>query len=363
MIKFRTIPHLLEIFVLPEIEKRLKSGQIRDGELPIELYQFRAIQRKMPDGKVLPIVELNDEVKLISKVKTKRAVSAGEPLGINDIYPDECFIVPPSYDGKHAAYFLCQRLMFDYFLYFDCRPNLPNVTEKELEESMGRYPILDFINAKSFKEIVKPEEKIRILAEANWPPAPGYCPSAFVALHQDPNSITQPEFVKIVSKAYDRPYWDRRISFWEETNFFPERIQYIKRAVNAHFDKDYIASIYILVPQFEGIIRDYLESRGTTPAEGFQGYISQFKNLVFSRGVIMFPKNIMEIIFNYLETGSFWMRHSCSVQDPKSMINRHGIAHGVFKGFECEEISLKYLILLDALSFILLHDKILTRSI
>ena len=52
MIKFRTIPHLLEIFVLPEIEKRLKSGQIRDGELPIELYQFRAIQRKMPDGKI-----------------------------------------------------------------------------------------------------------------------------------------------------------------------------------------------------------------------------------------------------------------------------------------------------------------------
>ena len=49
MIKFRTIPHLLEIFVLPEIEKRLKSGQIRDGELPIE---FRAIQRKMPDGKI-----------------------------------------------------------------------------------------------------------------------------------------------------------------------------------------------------------------------------------------------------------------------------------------------------------------------
>lgn len=363
MIKYRTISHLLQIFVLPEVEKRIKSGQIKDNGLPIELYQFRAIQRKLPDGKILPIVELNEELKLITRVKAKRAVSAGESLGLNDIYPEECFISPPVYDGKHAAYFLCQRMLFDYFLYFDCRPNLPDISEKELEESKGRYPILDFINAKNFKEIVKPEEKIKILADANWPPAPGYYPSVLVALHNDPNSIMQSDFVKAVSAAYAKPYWDQRIIFWEDTNFFPERAQYLKRAIDAHFNKDYIASIYVLVPQFEGIIKDYLESHGVTPTGGFQGYVDQLKGLVFSRKILMFPKNILDTIFDYLKTGSFWMKDSGSVHDPKSMVNRHGIAHGVFKGFECEGISLKYLIMLDALSFILLHDKMLTRSI
>lgn len=81
-----------------------------------------------------------------------------------------------------------------------------------------------------------------------------------------------------------------------------------------------------------------------------------------SRKILMFPRKVFETIFDYLATGSFWKRTD-TVSDPATTINRHGIAHGVFTGFECEEISLKYLILLDSLSFVLLHDKMLTKSI
>ena len=59
----------------------------------------------------------------------------------------------------------------------------------------------------------------------------------------------------------------------------------------------------------------------------------------------MFPRSVLDTIFDYLESGSFW-KDTRTVKDPKSIVNRHGIAHGVFTGFECEEISLKYLILL-----------------
>ena len=181
-------------------------------------------------------------------------------------------------------------------------------------------------------------------------------------MHQDPNSIKQADFINVVSTAYAKSYWDQRIGFWQETNFFPNRLQYLKRAVTAHFDKDYIASIYVLVPQFEGIIKDYLTSSGVTSTEKFQENADALKKLIFSRKVLMFPRNMMETIFDYLKDGSFW-KHTSTVPDPQSSINRHGIAHGAFTGFECEEISLKYLILLDALSFILLHDKMLTKSI
>jgi len=42
MIKFRTISHLLEIYVLPEIEKRIENGKIKRSDLPLEVNQFMA---------------------------------------------------------------------------------------------------------------------------------------------------------------------------------------------------------------------------------------------------------------------------------------------------------------------------------
>lgn len=44
-------------------------------------------------------------------------------------------------------------------------------------------------------------------------------------------------------------------------------------------------------------------------------------------------------------------------------MTRHGIAHGIFKNFENRDITLKYLILLDALAYVLLHDKLLAGTL
>lgn len=361
MIKFRTISQLLKIFVLPEVEKRIKDGTTKESDLPLELFQFRAVQKKQPDGKALPIVELNQEVNLLTEIKAKRQISAGEPLTLNDIYPDECFILPPVYDGQPAAYFLCQSAFFDYLLLFDCRPNVPSITE-ELKKLKTPYPILDLINNKDLYDTIKPIEKIELLSNNNWPPAPGYYPQVLYDLHKDPTLINSPNFLEVVSKAYGTSYWAERFAFWDKTNFFPKRHPYLKRALDAHFSKDYIASIYILVPQFEGIIKDYLTECNQKTNGGFKEYIKSLKELIFSRKILMFPRGAFEIAFEYLETGSFWEK-SYKIKSPSTTINRHGIAHGVFTGFEHEEISLKYLILLDLLSYILLHDKMLRQSI
>jgi len=362
MIKFRTISHILKIYVLPEVKKRIENGKIKRTDLPLEIHHFRLIQRKLPSGNILPIVEINEEVKLRIKVKVKRSVSAGEPLTLKDIYPEKCCICPPVYNEKPMAYFLCQSLFCDYFLFFDFEPNLTNITKEELKDIEIPYPILVFINNKNFKKTVRPLDKIKILSDKNWPPAPGYYPQVLLELHNDQTIIDSPNFLEIVSSAYGTSYWDKRITFWQETNFFPNRIQYLKRVLDAHYNKDYIASIYVLVPQFEGIIRDYLLECGRTPAERYQEIIQDFKKLILSRNILMFPQKLFEAIFNYLENGSFWKRTD-TVSDPATTINRHGIAHGIFTGFECKEISLKYLILLDSLFLVLLHDKMMTNKI
>jgi len=362
MIKFRTISQLIKVSILPEIEKRIQEGTISATDLPIELNQFRIIQRKLSDGNILPIIELNQEVSVVAKVEFKRSVSPGKSLTLDDIYPEKSFIEPPIYNGEPAAYFLCKSLIFDYMLIFDCRPNLPGFLQEELEKAKIRYPILVFVNAKKYLDFVRPFEKLKNLSVSNWPPAPGYYPQVLLQVHRNPTIVQDEAFIEIVSDSYNRDYWNTRIDFWKETDFFPKRLHYIRRALDAHFQQDYICSIYVIVPQFEGIIKDYLTKCGITPPNGFVDCVKELKKLILSRKVLLFPREIFETIFEYLEAGSFW-KNTRTISDPTAMVNRHGIVHGLFTGFECKEISLKYLILFDALSFVLLHDKILTHSL
>ncbi len=73
-------------------------------------------------------------------------------------------------------------------------------------------------------------------------------------------------------------------------------------------------------------------------------------------------EEIFRIMFEYLKDGSFWANTE-NIINPRIQINRHGILHGLFTGFESKEIALKYLLLLDSLAFILLHDKMVTFNL
>jgi hypothetical protein len=362
MIKYRTISDLLKIFILPEVEKRIKNGIVKGIDLPIELHLFRIIQKKLSEGNALTIVELNKEVNFLVETKAKKAFAPGDRVTLDDIYPDECFIRPPVYDGKPTAYFLCQSFIFDYFLCFDLSPNLPGITVEELKTVQIQYPISEFSRTLKIWEIVKPIEKLKLLTNNNWPPAPGYYPQTLLHLHKDPTQIKDETFLEVVANSFDRDYWVRKLAFWEETKFFPKRIQYIKRAIDAHFQEDFICSIYVIVPQFEGIVRDYLTQCHEKPPKKFLACVNKLKELILSRKILLFKREILENIFQYLETGSFWKKTTV-IQDAGDRINRHGVAHGIFTGFECKGVSLKYLILLDSLAFLLLHDKMVTHSL
>jgi hypothetical protein len=74
---------------------------------------------------------------------------------------------------------------------------------------------------------------------------------------------------------------------------------------------------------------------------------------------LLFPRQVLELMLSFIETGSWW-RRTTKISDPAQEVNRHGIVHGVFTGFESRDIALKYLVLLDGLAYLLLHDKTLT---
>jgi hypothetical protein len=357
----RTVSHLLKLFIIPEIEKRIANNSITKDKLPIEIKQFRASQKQEPTGNFTPIVEINEEVKLIAQVKMKNKISPGNPVMLGDIVPEECYITPPEYDGVPAGYFYWRSTFLNYIFIFDLSHNVPKPFQDELPTKI-HLPILEFINANNFIKIIKPLEKFRLLASNNWPPSPGYCPQIMNIIHNNTTIIEEESFIKQVADIFNEKYWEDKVNFWKETGFFNKRIQYIERAIKAHYEDDYIASIYVIAPQFEGIMIDYLKKCAKTVPAHFPDIIKAFKDICLSRKIMLYPREVLEVILDFIDNKAFW-KPSVKVKDKRVEINRHGIAHGTFTDFECKEVSLKLLILFDGLAFVLLNDKIVSGDL
>jgi hypothetical protein len=357
---YRRISDSVRLFIMPELDRRIKTGNIDRKDLPIELNQFRVL---LPIKQSNPIIEFNNEVNLLTEIKLKRKKKINEFITIDDIYPETCFFLTPQvYEGEEAAFWYYKSLYFDFFIAFDFTPNIPEKFKNGHEASKIPFPLLNIINNKRYLEEIKPVEKLRALSDNNWPPGPAYYPDILLNIHQNPAIISDDNFINMVSSHYSYDYFLKKIKQWAELGLFLNRIPYIRRSIDAHFQDDFICSIYVIVPQFEGIIKDYLSECNNQITNGFSDCVKNLRRMIYSRNIILFPFEIFETIFNYLEVGSFW-KNTKTISHKTSMINRHGIAHGLFTEFECKEISLKYLILMDALLFIILHDKIMAGSL
>jgi hypothetical protein len=357
----RTISQVIKLFILPEVERRVANDSISKDKMPIEIKQFRAIQKKEPTRLTTSIVELNEEVKLIAQVKMKNKISPGNPVTLGDIYPEESYIKPPEFNGIPAGYFYWRSTFLDYIFIFDLENNIPAQFGDKIPAKI-HLPILEFINADNFIKRVKPLEKFRILASKSWPPSPGYCPQIMNTIHDRPTIIEEESFVEYVASVFNERYWEDKVNFWKETGFFNKRIQYVERSLKAHYQEDYIASIYVIIPQFEGIIVDYLSKYLKKVPDHFTDIIKSFKEICLSRNIILYPKEVLDVILDFIDKKAFW-KPSRYVRDVRVEINRHGISHGAFTDFECKEISLKLLILFDGLSYVLLNDKIVSGDL
>ena len=351
----RLVSQMLNFFVLPEIERRVAAGQIAQSDLPLDVHTLRV----MPGARE-HIVEINEEVQLKINVVAKRPIKAGELVRLRDIDAEKSVLHPPVVDGKARSYLLVQSNFLQLQAMFDFTQSLPAGVDMPAAPPMP-YPLAEFAQARDFLQVIRPAEKFRQLADAGWPPAPGYFPNVLAFVHKNPDSLQDGSIVRAVTGAYGRDLWRRRLDLWTEAKFFPGRLEYIRKAIEEYLEEDWVSSTYVMVPQFEGIIRDYLTRNDVPPGAKFKDQIGQLKAMVLSRKILLFPRQVLELILQGLETGTFW-RKTRQIGDPQQEVNRHGIAHGVFTGFECREIALKYLVLLDGLGMLLLHDKILRNS-
>ncbi len=349
---YRPLSQMVQLFVLPEIDRRVDSGAIPEVDLPLQLLQFRVVE---PGPR--HTVELNDEVQLTFRVKAKKAVKAGEPVHLDEIDAASTVLLPPIVDGTPRSFFLLLSAFLNLQTAFDFTQGGPGPIGPPM-----LFPAAQLVQMQRFLETVQPVEKFRELARLNWPPAPGYFPSVIAHAHENPDDLKRPQFAAKVADTYDADFWQQQLDLWGQTKLFPGRSQYIRKAVDEYCEDDWISSICVIVPQFEGIISDYLRTVGEEPKSRFKEMVSQLRTLVFSRKVLLFPSPVLELILGFLETGTFW-QNADSIDDPKQQINRHGIVHGVFTGFETRDVALKYLVLVDALALLILHDRIVTGTL
>ena len=190
------------------------------------------------------LIEINDDVKIAAKVPVKRAVNAGELLTLADLNPDECFLEPPTVNGKPAGFFLCRTTFLNFITMFDFTPGAPpDPSGAAYEPWPMRYPLASMANGENLARTMKPLEKYRQIADASWPPGPAHFPNVLWRVHTEPGILQKPEFAEVVAAAYNEAYWNQQLAFWTETNFFSDRIGYVKKAIDEYFAGDYIASI------------------------------------------------------------------------------------------------------------------------
>lgn len=349
---YRPVSQMVKVFVLPEIDRRVGSGAIQETSLPLQVYQFRVVE---PGG--VSRVELNEEVQLTMKGRAKKAVKAGQLLRPGDLDLASMVLEPPIVDGTPRSFFLLLSAFLNLRTAFDFTQSGSGPSAPPMQ-----FPIAELVQMKAFLATVRPVEKFRQLASLNWPPAPGYFPNVIAYAHANPEDLKEPQFTDKVADAYDAEFWQGQIDLWTQTKLFPGRLHYIRKAVDEYSQDDWISSIYVIVPQFEGIIRDYLRAVDEAPTDRFKDMVRQLRKLVFSRRVLLFPAPVLELILTFLETGTFW-KNTTGIDDPTQEINRHGIVHGSFIGFEAKDIALKYLVLVDALALLLLHDRIVCGTL
>ena len=351
---YRPVSQMLKLFVLPEIDRRVRSGVIRKASLPLQVHQFRVVQPGPGH-----VVELNEETRLTIKVKATKALKAGQLLALGDIDPDSSVLEPPVVDGTPRSYFLFQSAFLNLLTMFD----FTRSGHEGIEPAPPmQFPIAEFVRMQEFLKAVNPVEKFTQLAALNWPPAPGYFPNVIGYAHANPDKLKDAEFADAVSAAYDERLLRRRIDLWTEAELFPGRLDYVQKAVEEYFAGDWISSIYVVVPQFESILRDYLRAAGAAPKKRFGAMVRQLEKLVFSRKVLLFPSPVLNLILDFLSSGTFW-KTAADIGDPTQEVNRHGIVHGVFTSFQAKNIALKYLVLVDALALVMLHDQVVSGTL
>ena len=353
-----TFDHARELWIEPEILRRRQASLLPDNfKIARCLIKFPKEQGHQP------IVEFNDEIKWLAHMQLVPGTTLhpGQTIYLHDVQRIAAVNLP-EINGERVAFVY---FFFDgigYQMTFDFTPNVSDEVLSKDEKEKGALSlsisIAESLQANLIEKTIHIHNKEKLRDIGLWvAPALLPYPLSKIIKQLEENDI-QGARGTLVEHCTPQQL-ERLSSKWWNVEQFNSRKKVIVEALESHTIGKYISSIYILVPQIEGIITDRIYE--TLPEGDICRYtetskIKQFQSLEISKEPLRtytykkITDSAIEFMLGDMVIGDFRWKDEID----KTFPNRHVVAHGNYQEeLFSEENSIKLFLLLDTIYHII----------
>lgn len=307
-----------------------ETDSLREKGLIDNNYRVLQCLIKLPPNSE-PIVEFNDKIKWIMQSNTAH-MKENQAVYIWDIKKIKN-VEFPKYKGLKVAYIFFYYSGFDYSIIFDFSPN--SVQQDQISDFNHPYSktLTDYYNLYFTELIIKQidEKTRRKLIENNYFITPSITPYPINIILNPKKNIN--DFINELVAFFDSDILSSIKTNWFNNKTFESRKKLFEEAIENYENQKYLSCISILIPQIEGILREFLflkESKATktNSSKAFD----RVKELFESKKKIQVVKVIMDSFSEFFNNrnGFFESFNNWTDSLSSSFISRHAYSHGKY---------------------------------
>ena len=307
-----------------------KSAELRKTGKIGEDFKVLQCLIKLPQ-KEKPVLTFNGDISWIMKSNTAH-MKEGQWVYIWDL--KKIFDVEfPKHKGLKVAYIFFFYTGIDYSIIFDFSPN--SVQQEKISDynHPGSKRLTDYYNL-VFTELAMKQmnDKVRKeLVENNYFITPSLIPYPINILAKPKVEIN--EFIDKLNAYFDSDLIEIIKNNWFKNKIFNGRKKALLEAIESYKGKKYHSCISVLIPQIEGILREFLYiKQNKTSKTNAQNAFKEIKK-IFEDGNT--PKVLNHIIDSFSEffnskKGFFESFNNWTDSLSNSFLSRHAYSHGKY---------------------------------
>jgi hypothetical protein len=226
---------------------------------------------------------------------------------------------------------------------------------EEIAQSYTRTFILGHVNLRT-KEL-RSSGGIRKLLKNSWIPTISLLPQPYgemIRLIESTNDMNKVN--SFVVDSFNANLIDDILSRWSEVSLVKKRMEILTTALSAYKNGSFYATIYILLPQIEGIINDHIIRKRQLPQPSLKDRFNQFGEIIkmetFNTEMTIYLTNILinDLHKSFYKTWYPYPRHGRRYRPADVSPQRHVISHGkINPKYFTQENCIKLICILDAI--------------